>query len=138
VVLVGGRQPAALVGRVAMGYDQSKMEEYAVRHCRVRSELQMLAIHQRYMLADMHHTYVQLLRSITALLHNFLRRAQWLPPLLPELVLRLLQIWKKGEGRATSDSQRGGSGEEAREPRAQEAENLRKGIGTDRREPRES
>jgi hypothetical protein len=59
-----------------MGYDQPKMEEYAVLHFRVRSELLVLVIHQRYMLANAHHAYAESLRSIGALLHNFLCRAQ--------------------------------------------------------------
>lgn len=81
-----------------MGCGQSKMEEeYAVRHCRERSELLALAIRQRYMLADAHHAYAESLRSVGALLHDFLRGVQSLPPPPPEPALRLPQQ-RKGDG----------------------------------------
>jgi hypothetical protein len=81
-----------------MGCGQSKMEEeYAVRHCRVRSELLALAIRQRYTLADAHHAYAESLRAVGALLHDFLRGVQSLPPPPPEPALRLPQQ-RKGDG----------------------------------------
>ncbi|XP_066397655.1 protein ALTERED PHOSPHATE STARVATION RESPONSE 1-like [Miscanthus floridulus] len=81
-----------------MGCGQSKMEEeYAVRHCRERSELLALAIRQRYMLADTHHAYAESLRAVGALLHDFLRGVQSLPPPPPEPALRLPQQ-RKGDG----------------------------------------
>jgi len=70
-------------------------EELAVRHCRERSELLALAIRHRYTLADAHHAYAESLRAVGAVLHDFLRGVQSLPPAPPEL--RLPQQ-RKGDG----------------------------------------
>jgi len=79
-----------------MGCGQSKMEEeLVVRHCRERSELLALAIRHRYTLADAHHAYAESLRAVGAVLHDFLRGVQSLPPAPPEL--RLPQQ-RKGDG----------------------------------------
>ncbi|KAJ1290677.1 hypothetical protein BS78_02G263900 [Paspalum vaginatum] len=81
-----------------MGCGQSKMEEEpAVRHCRQRSELLAEAIRHRYSLADAHHAYAESLRAVGALLHDFLRGVQSLPPAPPEPALRLPQQ-RKGDG----------------------------------------
>jgi hypothetical protein len=81
-----------------MGCGQSKMEEEAaVRHCRQRSELLALAIHHRYTLADAHRAYAESLRSVGAVLHDFLRGVQTLPPPPPEPELRL-PPQRKGDG----------------------------------------
>lgn len=81
-----------------MGCGQSKMEEEAaVRHCRQRSELLAEAIRHRYTLADAHHAYAESLRAVGALLHDFLRGVQSMPPPPPEPALRLPQQ-RKGDG----------------------------------------
>ncbi|TVU10263.1 hypothetical protein EJB05_43784 [Eragrostis curvula] len=81
-----------------MGCGQSKMEEeHAVRHCRQRSELLAQAIRHRYTLADAHRAYAESLRSVGAVLHDFLRGVQTLPPPPPEPELRLPQQ-RKGDG----------------------------------------
>jgi len=54
-----------------------------------------LAIRQRYTLANVHHTYNESLRAVGAVLHDFLRGVQSLPPATPEL--RLPQQ-RKGDG----------------------------------------
>jgi hypothetical protein len=79
-----------------MGCGQSKMEEeHAVRHCRLRSELLAQAIRHRYTLADAHRAYAESLRSVGAVLHDFLRGVQALPPPPPEL---RLPPHRKGDG----------------------------------------
>ncbi|XP_062193259.1 protein ALTERED PHOSPHATE STARVATION RESPONSE 1-like [Phragmites australis] len=81
-----------------MGCGQSKMEEEdAVRHCRERSELLALAIRHRYTLADAHRAYAESMRSVGAVLHDFLRDVQSLPSPPPEPALRLPQQ-RKGDG----------------------------------------
>ncbi|KAL6601368.1 hypothetical protein ACP70R_044588 [Stipagrostis hirtigluma subsp. patula] len=81
-----------------MGCGQSKLEEeYAVRHCRERSELLAEAIRHRYTLADAHRAYAESLRAVGAVLHDFLRGVQTLPPPPPEPELRLPQQ-RKGDG----------------------------------------
>ncbi|CAN6183186.1 unnamed protein product [Urochloa humidicola] len=81
-----------------MGCGQSKMEEeLAVRHCRERSELLAEAIRHRYTLADAHRAYAESLRAVGAVLHDFLRGVQSLPPPPPEPELRLPQQ-RKGDG----------------------------------------
>ncbi|CAN6198792.1 unnamed protein product [Urochloa humidicola] len=72
-------------------------EELAVRHCRERSELLAEAIRHRYTLADAHRAYAESLRSVGAVLHDFLRGVQSLPPPPPEPELRLPQQ-RKGDG----------------------------------------
>ncbi|XP_062198696.1 protein ALTERED PHOSPHATE STARVATION RESPONSE 1-like [Phragmites australis] len=81
-----------------MGCGQSKMEEeFAVRHCRERSELLAQAIRHRYTLADAHRAYAESLRAVGGVLHDFLRGVQSLPPPPPEPALRLPQQ-RKGDG----------------------------------------
>lgn len=81
-----------------MGCGQSKLEEeHAVRHCRQRTELLAQAIRHRYTLADAHRAYADSLLSVGAVLHDFLRGVQTLPPPPPEPELRLPQQ-RKGDG----------------------------------------
>ncbi|OEL14634.1 hypothetical protein BAE44_0024348 [Dichanthelium oligosanthes] len=72
-------------------------EEPAVRHCRERSELLAQAIRHRYTLADAHRAYAESLRAVGAVLHDFLRGVQSLPPPPPEPALRLPHQ-RKGDG----------------------------------------
>uniref|UniRef100_A0A0E0B633 DUF632 domain-containing protein n=1 Tax=Oryza glumipatula TaxID=40148 RepID=A0A0E0B633_9ORYZ len=85
-----------------MGCGQSKMEEeYAVRHCRERSELLALAIRHRYALADTHRAYAESLAAVGAVLHDFLRGVQSLPPPPLEPTLRL-PAHRKGDNLPTA------------------------------------
>uniref|UniRef100_A0A0E0M460 DUF632 domain-containing protein n=1 Tax=Oryza punctata TaxID=4537 RepID=A0A0E0M460_ORYPU len=85
-----------------MGCGQSKMEEeYAVRHCRERSELLALAIRHRYTLADTHRAYADSLAAVGAVLHDFLRGVHSLPPPPPEPTLHL-PAHRKGDNLPTA------------------------------------
>ncbi|XP_006661502.2 protein ALTERED PHOSPHATE STARVATION RESPONSE 1-like [Oryza brachyantha] len=85
-----------------MGCGQSKLEEeYAVRHCRERSELLALAIRHRYTLADTHRAYADSLAAVGAVLHDFLRGVQSLPPPPPEPTLHL-PAQRKGDNLPTA------------------------------------
>ncbi|KAG8050363.1 hypothetical protein GUJ93_ZPchr0009g1677 [Zizania palustris] len=85
-----------------MGCGQSKLEEeFAVRHCRERSELLALAIRHRYTLADTHRAYAESLNNVGAVLHDFLRGVQSLPPPPPEPTLHL-PAHRKGDNLPTA------------------------------------